>query len=78
VVAPVAFQKAIDRDASHPLALLEPERIGQLLPTGALFLAKRLFDPSWIGSFPLVGAEFQFEGERILFSNTAGTFEAER
>jgi len=52
VVAPVAFQKAIDRDASHPLALLEPERIGQLLPTGALFLAKRLFDPSWIGSFP--------------------------
>ncbi len=64
-MVPMEFEKAVSRDATSPSILLEKKRIERLFPTGLLFLAKRLLDPTFHGEINLSGATVIQEGTGI-------------
>ena len=51
ITAPIEFQKGINRDATDPLELLTASRLNdELLPTGSLFILKKLMPKGFTGS----------------------------
>ncbi len=78
VEAPASFQRAIDRDATAPNILLTEDRVNTLLPTGALFLAKRLFSRDFVGGLAIGDAELRLEKERLSLTLGADAFESAR
>ncbi|MDD4976914.1 MAG: hypothetical protein PHY93_21355, partial [Bacteriovorax sp.] len=60
VTAPDEFLKGINRDASDPLELLAASRLNnELLPTGSLFLLKKLLPKDFTGT--ISGSNFTAE-----------------
>ena len=60
VSVPVEFQKGVDRDAVSPDELLSASRLGnELLPTGSLFLLKKLLPHGFTGN--IAAANFKAE-----------------
>lgn len=69
VELPEVFLKGAAREASMPAELLSPTRLSELLPTGALFVAKKLTARNWTGS--IEGSDFKIE---LSDSSIAATF----
>lgn len=60
VTAPIVFQKGIDREATSPIDLLSRTRLSnELLPTGSLFILKKLLPLGFIGK--IEGRNFRAE-----------------
>lgn len=79
VAFPREFDKAINRDAVEPEFLLEERRLSHdLLPSGFLFLAKRLLPTDFHGTVDLTGATLSTSERHLAINLGDLQFESKR
>ncbi len=77
IAAPLEFQKGINRDATDPFELLTASRLNdELLPTGSLFILKKLMPKGFTGSID--GGNFSAEvtSQNLQINFSGRTFTA--
>ena len=75
---PDVFLKGAAREAARPIDLLCPNRLSEILPTGFLYLAKKLVLPGWNGIIRGIGFEISVSSSSISVALAQGKYSSKR